>query len=140
MNGFRFPLFATLAALAVQACHALDDHLAQADPPPPEPLPPEPEGPRGFQPFEVGVIFSALESGGALAVVGNDGPFLGHVLGQIQARAIPGVPTLEDVRAVLDAAIEGYGGPDFPKLSAEVVEAVHAAVVAGFTPQAPPES
>lgn len=139
MNGFRFPLFATLAALAVQACHALDDHLAQAEgsaQPPPEPLPPEPEAPRGFQPFEVGVIFSALETGGALAQVGNDGPFLGHVLGQIQARAIPGVPTLEDVRAVLDAAIEAYGGPDFPKLAAEVVEAVHAAVVAGFSPQA----
>lgn len=135
-------LFASLAAVVQTWAIAQADLLPETEPetepgPSPEPSPQEPHG---FQPFEVGAIFSALEGGGALAVTGNDGPFLAHVLEQIRAFDFPGIPDLEGLREILDAAILGYGGPTYPKFSDEVVAAVRAALIAALQPPAPPEA
>lgn len=97
------------------------------------PLPPPPVvcPPQNLSPFGVSVVSAALRSSGAYDHVGTDDAFLMHVLEQVQAHGAPPLRQLDatEAQAVLDAAILGYGGPEFAKLPGDVAAAFGAALV-----------
>jgi len=97
------------------------------------------DGPRGFQPHEVGMISSVLRASGAYAHVGNPDAFLGNFLGVIQGAPQPTGPS--DIRAILDAALvvysdgNGDGVADLPPFPSSVADSAWEILSQAFASQ-----